>query len=212
MFKGILDKIKSLIPKKEDEGNSKKKIENLVVFLVILIITIIAINVIWSDDKKDTSENNNIVGYKQLANTNTVTELTEVKTNITNNDLEKRLETTLSKIEGVGNVNVLLTYSESSEVIAMYNENTKQSLTEESDESGGNRKIEQTDTTKDIIYEEEDGKKVPITQKIINPKIEGAIIIAEGAKDVNIKANIIQAVEAATGLATHKVQVFEMEN
>ena len=41
--------------------------------------------------------------------------------------------------------------------------------------------------------------------------MEGAIITSEGANDVNVKTNIIQAVEAATGLATHKIQVFEME-
>ena len=43
------------------------------------------------------------------------------------------------------------------------------------------------------------------------PKIEGAIITAEGAADGNVKTNIIQAVEAVTGLATHKIQVFEMQ-
>ena len=51
---------------------------------------------------------------------------------------------------------------------------------------------------------------MPITQKIIQPKIQGAIITAKGANDANTKANIIQAVEAITGLATHKIQVFEM--
>lgn len=43
------------------------------------------------------------------------------------------------------------------------------------------------------------------------PKIEGAIITAEGAGNVTTKTNIIQAVEAATGIATHKIQVFEMK-
>lgn len=56
------------------------------------------------------------------------------------------------------------------------------------------------------------GEKVPVTQSVITPKIEGAIITAVGAKDSNIKANIVQAIEAATGLATHKIQVFEMAN
>lgn len=56
------------------------------------------------------------------------------------------------------------------------------------------------------------GEKIPVTQSIIKPKIEGAIITAIGAKDSNIKTNIVQAVEAATGLATHKIQVFEMVN
>ena len=47
-------------------------------------------------------------------------------------------------------------------------------------------------------------------QKVVQPKIEGAIITAKGANNADTKANIIQAVEAVTGLATHKIQVFEM--
>ncbi len=43
------------------------------------------------------------------------------------------------------------------------------------------------------------------------PKLEGAIVIAEGATDTTIKSNIISAVEAVTGLLSHKVQVFEMK-
>ena len=43
------------------------------------------------------------------------------------------------------------------------------------------------------------------------PKLEGAIVIAEGAGDTAVKANILSAVEAATGLLSHKVQVFEMQ-
>ena len=92
----------------------------------------------------------------------------------------------------------------------MYNETSKTSSTDETDTYGGNRKIQETDTQKDIIYQEEDGKKTPITQKIIQPKIEGAIITAQGANNATVKTNVIQAVEAVTGLATHKIQVFEM--
>ena len=93
----------------------------------------------------------------------------------------------------------------------MYNENSKVSNTEETDTSGGVRKIQETDSQKDIIYQETNGEKVPITQKIIQPKIEGAIITAKGADNANVKNNIIQAVEAVTGLATHKIQVFSQD-
>lgn len=53
---------------------------------------------------------------------------------------------------------------------------------------------------------------MPVTQSVINPKIEGAVITAQGAKNSEVKTNIMQAVEAATGLETHKIQVFEMVN
>ena len=42
------------------------------------------------------------------------------------------------------------------------------------------------------------------------PKVQGAIITAEGGSDVNIKINIVNAVEAVTGLEANKIQVFEM--
>ena len=92
----------------------------------------------------------------------------------------------------------------------MYNEDTTQSDTEETDNGGGNRKITQNSNKKEVIYQEIGGEKVPVTQSIVEPKIEGAIVTASGAGNSAVKSNIIQAVEAATGLATHKIQVFEM--
>ena len=41
--------------------------------------------------------------------------------------------------------------------------------------------------------------------------MEGAIVTATGAGNASIKNNIVQAVEAVTGLASHKIQVFEMK-
>lgn len=203
------NKLKELIKKEEDiNGNDKKKIENIVFFIIILIITIVAINFIWNGSKTK-KENTNTSYSKQLA-TNKDNETIEVGSN-TSDDLEQRLELILSNIQGVGEVKVLINYAESSEIVPMYNENEKTSTTEESDTSGGARKIQETDTQKDIIYKEDSGEKIPITQKVINPKVEGAIITAKGASDATIKTNIIQAVEAVTGLATHKIQVFEMK-
>ena len=55
------------------------------------------------------------------------------------------------------------------------------------------------------------GNKTLITSKSVMPKVEGAIVIAEGAKNINIKTDIIKAVSSVTGLAEYKVQVFEMK-
>ena len=204
------DKLKGLIKKEdeEQEGNDKRKIENLVFFVIVLIITIVIINIIWKGNKETNKPEANNTS-KQLAVDNQNDNLTS-NLQVTEN-LEEKLENVLSKIQGVGEVKVCINYSESSEVVAMYNENSKVSSTEETDTSGGTRKIEETDTQKDIIYKEENGEKTPITQKVIQPKIEGAIVTAKGAHNAQTKTNIIQAVEAITGLATHKIQVFEMQ-
>ena len=155
------DKLKELIGKKEEqqEGNDKKKIENLVFLIILSIITIVIINIIWNgnkkEDKKETDSNS-----KQLATTNQIT-----------NDSKNNVQLT----DNLEEIN-----------------------------------IKYISDFKDIIFKEENGEKTPITQKVVQPKIEGAIITAKGANNADTKANIIQAVEAVTGLATHKIQVFEM--
>lgn len=181
------------------DGNNKKKTENLVFLLIILVITVIAINTIWKDEEENTDTIN--TSDKKLASS---VEEKEVQSN----SLEEKLEYILSNIAGVGNVDVLITYNETEEIIPVYNKSDKKSLTSETDSKGGLRTIEETDTSEEVIYQNDE----IIVQKTISPKIEGAIITATGANNANVKANIIQAVEAATGLATHKIQVFEKKN
>ena len=197
----LKEKIKKYISQKTD-GNNKKSIENLIVFLVLLIITVIAINIIWGKDEKSKESSN----YKVLADNLEI----ENSNNFKNSeyDLEADLEDILSKMQGVGKVDVLITYSESSSVIPMYSETESTSLTEETDSNGGTRKQESTNIGKEVVT---DGSNNAITKTVVLPKIEGAIVMAEGGDNINIKSNIIQAVAAVTGVATYKVQVFEMK-
>lgn len=206
MIKEQLEKIKSLSAVEGKLG--KRKIENLVVLLIVLIITFIAINKIWSGDTKKESKENEV----QMQNATNKQLAVETSTNVTT-DLQTNLENILTKISGVGNVNVLITYSESSEVVPLYDETTSETSTEETDTSGGKRVTTDTNKQKQAIMQENtSGEKGVITQKTVSPKIEGAIIIAQGGDNANVKTQIIQAVEAATGLATHKIQVFKMNN
>jgi len=204
MLKEKIEKMKSLIVKGND---NKKKIENIAVFIVILVITIIAINIIFNGKDENYDVNNQSKGVI-LADTQSDI---QTSSGVTKNELEEKLENILNKIEGVGNVKVMVTYSETSQTIAMYNENNSESITEENDTGGGVRTINETSNKKEVIYKEVDGEKIPVTQSIISPKVEGAIVAANGANVATTKTNIIQAVEAVTGLPTHKIQVFEMK-
>ena len=164
---------------------------------------------IWNGNRKIENEPK-VNGEKVLASEEYVDEFNNETIETAKESLEYKLENILKQIKGVGKVKVLVTYSQTSETLAMYNEDISQSNTEETDTGGGNRKITENNTKKEVIYKEVDGEKIPVTQSIIKPKAEGAVITATGAADANVKANIIQAVEAVTGLATHKIQVFEM--
>ena len=198
----FLEKLKKIFSK--NDGNNKKKIENILVFIVILAITIVAINYIWNGD--ETSKSSNEV--PEAENSNSVV---QVSTDSFYDENEEKLANILSNIEGVGKVKVLLTYSQTSTSIPLYNENLRESNTTETDSSGGSRTVAESDSEKEVIYKEDSsGNREPVTQSVISPQIEGAIITAEGADNAEVKTAIVQAVEAATGLATHKIQVFKM--
>lgn len=198
MFK---DKIKQL---GKGEKNDKKKIENIIFLIIVLIITIILINTILGKSDKTSEEKNE--------QDNTYKTLAKVSSNeASSNDLKSGLEAILSTIKGVGKVNVFINYSETSSTQAMYDETTTTSTTEETDSSGGVRNVISTETQREVIYSEESGDKKPVTEKVLMPIIQGAIITAEGASNSSVKTNIVNAVQAATGLTIDKIQVFEMK-
>lgn len=191
--------LKEIFKKSEDGKDKKKQIENIVVFIIILIVTVLIINNMWSGEEKESEEN--------------VTDTSKVlaKTDSSQQDnLEDNLEDILASINGVGKVKVLIKYSESSTVVAMYNETISESTTKESDGDGGSKDVKESENKKEIVYTDEDGTNKPITEKVVMPVIEGAIVTAQGAGNANVKSSIVSAVEAVTGLAVHKIQVFEM--
>lgn len=189
----IKEKITALV-KKETKPN-KKKIENLILAIIVLLVTLYVINNVFKGENK-----------KSVSNTNEIPK--DVEKVAQTRDVEKELEDILGKIKGVEDVKVLITYSETEKVVPIYNESSSQSTTQEKDTEGGERKIESIDTNKEVVSDTNQGI---ITEKVMYPKMEGAIIIAKGAKNTEVKESITQAVGAATGLAVHKIQVFEMK-
>lgn len=76
-----------------DVKPNKKRMENLVAFLIILIITLIVMNTILNGDKKNKNETKESL-YKELA--------TDDKTSSANaDDLEERIEHILGTMSGV---------------------------------------------------------------------------------------------------------------
>lgn len=205
------NKLKSIFKESGENGekSNKRQVENIIFLIIILIVVVIVINRVWAKDEgKGKINDNNDKVLAQVVDTNL--DNTEKSQNSGYYNLQENLETILETMEGVGKVKVLINYSETSSVVAMYNETVTESATEEKDTAGGTRNVTEVDTQKQIAYSEEDGNSTPITEKVIMPTIEGAIITAQGAENATVKANIISAVEAITGLATHKIQVFKM--
>lgn len=125
---------------------------------------------------------------------------------------ENKLERILSKVEGIGVVDVMITAKTSKEKITLKDVPYQRKETSEKDSSGGVR--EQTEISSEetsVMGKEENGNEMPYVTKEIQPEIEGVVVIASGAKDVQIISEINEAVEALFHVPVHKIKVMKMK-
>ncbi len=118
--------------------------------------------------------------------------------------IERELEEILSMMEGVGQVSVQVQISESEEKILYQEENTQSTELEEQDSVGGLR-IEETKNIESKVLTDQSGE--PFVTKVLSPKIEGVLVIAEGGDQSEIKNDIMEAIMVLFDLDAHKIKV-----
>jgi stage III sporulation protein AG len=106
--------------------------------------------------------------------------------------IENELTEIISKIEGVGDADILVTIGVSEEYV----------YAEDGKHSGGNASSE-------IVVIGAGDDKHALTQKIISPKITGVVIVCEGGDDSRTVEKVYKAVSAATGIGASRIYVAE---
>ena len=125
--------------------------------------------------------------------------------------MEQRLRETLSQMEGVGRVRVMITLKSSRELVVEKEQPYMRSSTNENDAQGGNRSVSQLETEENTVYRTEGGSSEPYVIKTLPPQIEGVVVVAEGAGSGTVNRNIVELVQALFGVEAHKVKVVKME-
>ncbi|ACL76258.1 stage III sporulation protein AG [Ruminiclostridium cellulolyticum] len=192
------------LKKKITADGSKKVIQNTVIVAIIGIILLIAGSVFFQGTDKNEEK-----VPPQTENGTEAVETLSRKEGETKDELEKSLEAILSQIKGAGKVSVMVTFYSGSESVPVYNTKNSTSDTQEKDKEGGTRSVKQADRENNIIFEESDGVKKPYITKELLPKVKGVVIVADGAKDAEVRSSLAKATEALFEVASHKIQVFE---
>lgn len=123
--------------------------------------------------------------------------------------LEQRIRDLLKHVDGVGDVDVMVVLKSSSEKVIHIDESTSYSSTDETDSSGGSRKIENQNRDSSTVMISQDGQNLPIIEKEIFPEVAGIIISAAGGGNPGVQAEISAAMEALFGLPAHKIKVLK---
>ena len=119
--------------------------------------------------------------------------------------LEEKLKNILSQIEGAGEVDVMITYESSEEIQPAFNTNTTTEETKEVDQQGGERTVTTSSENKTMITS---SSNEPIVIKTNQPKINGVIVVATGAKDLTVKETLYSAVQTALQVQGHQVEIY----
>ena len=91
------------------------------------------------------------------------------------------LKNILKKMNGVGDVEVMMSFENGEQKVPAYDKNTQKSTTEETDNQGGKRVNNQNTDGSKIVMTTSDGNNEPFILTTYKPKINGVIILAEGA-------------------------------
>ena len=155
----------------------------LILVLLGLLLAVIAVPA--EDEKKatDMSENEALQGAEDEAGSDYESRM------------EQKLETLLMQVEGVGRVQVMLTF-----------------------EGSGERRVEKDifssgqENREETVYKEAgSSERIPYVTSETNPKAAGVLIIAEGGGNSRIRQEILEAAQALFGIEAHKIKIMKME-
>lgn len=125
-------------------------------------------------------------------------------------EIERKLEDILEKIDGAGDVKVMITYQDSGTQVVEKDKNISENSLEESDSTGGVRSTKEQQLQESTVYEEADAGNTPFVSKELLPKVEGILIVASGGDNQKVKQNISEAVLALFQVEAHRIKIVKM--
>lgn len=179
----MFDKLKNFT------GNflKNKKSNNIILVLGLIGIALIAFSDVFSTNlsKKNVSKEVQFNAEKYIYK------------------LENKTKGIVSSIEGAGKCKIMITLEESQEIELFYDK----SISKENS-NGVNRNQEEK---KLVVIEGENGEDKFITQKSIEPKIKGVLVLVEGGDDIKINEIITEAVKTLLGIPSSKICVTKLK-
>ncbi len=157
---------------KKQKGDFKFKIEYFIAFVLFVIVIVLFLS------------SSGLFSKSKLENTST-----DYKTST-----ERKLEDIISKISGVGETSVMITYDGTSEQSVLTNVET---ITENG--------IKKTTETAVLV----NGK--PYILKEFNPKATSVVIVCEGADDLNVKLAITEVVKSTFSISSENIKIIKMK-
>lgn len=191
---------------------SKLKKENMIVFILFgVLLFIIALPTEENKSEKSVLTDNRSEKIKEEKNIETIVSAETMEQEYITY-LEEKLENTLSYVDGVGKIKVMVTVSNSKKEVVEKDRVTNRSSTTETDSEGGTRNVNNTESTETTLYTvDQEGNQIPYVTQVYEPEITGVMVVAQGAGRENVNSDISEAIQALFGIEAHKIKIAKMK-
>lgn len=126
--------------------------------------------------------------------------------------LEDKLENIISKIEGAGNVQVMITVKNTSTKEVLTEDSISEKKLNEKDSDGGVRDSYEVSKDESVVVSEEGNSvKSPFVVSELTPEVEGVAVIVQGGDSPVVKEKITGIIKALFGIEINKIAVGKMK-
>ncbi|HAH95269.1 MAG TPA: hypothetical protein DHD79_07650 [Firmicutes bacterium] len=126
--------------------------------------------------------------------------------------LERQLAVLLRSIAGAGNVAVDISISSQGEIRYGTNNRTERRTTQEQGQDGLSRVTEEEALSHELVMERDSkGQESPVIIGQMGPQISGAVVIADGANNHEVRLALAKATAALLNIPLYRVEVLARE-
>lgn len=181
-----------------------KKISKSHLLIAALFGILLLVVVLPTDETKRTKERE--VVQSETENAAVMPEQSDYK-----KSLERQLENILGAMDGVGEVEVMITVKDEGEAVVEKDMTRTEDVTAEEDSGGTKRENSSISSQEETIYIQTDSEgSTPFVAKELMPKVEGVLVVAQGGQNATVVKNISDAVLALFPVEVHKIKVVKM--
>ncbi len=126
-------------------------------------------------------------------------------------ELEERLRNILRRVEGIGEVEVMIAMESSGRRIVEKDLERTQSTEENSGGENSGSSAQDSSRESTVYLRDAQGNETPYVVEELAPQICGVLVTAQGAGNSVVAAEITEAVMALFGVQAHKIKVMKME-
>lgn len=175
--------------------------------LICAAVAVLVICLIWEEKNDNVTDKQN-TSKDMLSSENVNLDNLNIYMEKYVKQQEERLRSILSRIDGVGEVYVMITVKTGAAKDVLMEQDISYEDTDETDSAGGKRKkYTYSEDNQTVYVTDENGNTSPYVISEKAPKIEGVAVIAEGADSAVTRQKIFNVIKALFDIEVNKISV-----